>query len=634
MKTELSWFLRNPSSRLLAQLIRNHDNLDKDAQVYMKLFLSQLTLFVISTIILCICYPVVGFFYCLIFIPWRWVSNQNFLKIVQALSLENSKRQSRLLITLDQCLFSLQQAKVSSNQGFLRTDFMQASNAYQQSHSHLYNFTFRWIKWKLLQSDFMNMVFVLLASVGMAQAWDSLFLWTNLGARSLITLGIAYTVHMNTSFSLFWESYNGLVTSIVCIASLIEFSQHTELEEEGFVEKIENENSPILSLDSLSFQNKSTSESTLNFVQNNTIHINGSQQIAIFSETFEDKLNFFNFIAGLENFSRQFSSQGVKFFGHEFEDWNKPALRTFIYVLESLPFNFNGTVSNNIDPYNEYSTKKKLQVLSYLEIYDLATQKVIRQRSTSRNPINNLSSEFQEFVARLKKLSEEKNIDKNESRNSLSQAFFSTSSKKVILKAKKIMPVAPSENNKNSIERKLEVGKIKRKDDEFIELEKLNHESIKGEKPESTLRGHQFSHKEAALIEKIMDQKILGFGGQNVPLSFRRLFALARVLLVRPKILLIREESLETGLHPQTYYLNLLKINLPETLIFAFPNNLDNVEYFDQILVLKEGRVQEIGQATQLIVGDGNCFTEMMTSLSLGELNSAKLRLRKAQSIT
>ena len=89
-------------------------------------------------------------------------------------------------------------------------------------------------------------------------------------------------------------------------------------------------------------------------------------------------MNFFNFIAGLENFSRQFSSQGVKFFGHEFEDWDKKALRTHIYVLEGLPFNFNGTVTNNIDPYNNFSIKKRLQVLSYLEVYDLATKKIIR----------------------------------------------------------------------------------------------------------------------------------------------------------------------------------------------------------------------------------------------------------------
>ena len=68
------------------------------------------------------------------------------------------------------------------------------------------------------------------------------------------------------------------------------------------------------------------------------------------------------------------------------------------------------------------------------------------------------------------------------------------------------MPVIPSDNM-DDVDRQLQM----------IDLEEIQAKkkvlALKGEEPERRLREHSFTLKEATFLEKILDQKIIGFGG-------------------------------------------------------------------------------------------------------------------------
>ena len=104
---------------------------------------------------------------------------------------------------------------------------------------------------------------------------------------------------------------------------------------------------------------------------------------------------------------------------------------------------------------------------------------------------------------------------------------------------------------------------------------------------------------------------VIAEGGANISLGQRQLVCLARVLLTRPKILVMDEATSAVDIDTDQMVQESIRKEFQGSTLLVIAHKLSTVADFDQIVVLEEGRVAEIG-APKNLLEKGGAFAQMV----------------------
>ncbi|KAL9046924.1 MAG: hypothetical protein Q9214_000374 [Letrouitia sp. 1 TL-2023] len=99
-------------------------------------------------------------------------------------------------------------------------------------------------------------------------------------------------------------------------------------------------------------------------------------------------------------------------------------------------------------------------------------------------------------------------------------------------------------------------------------------------------------------------------GGLNISLGQRQLLCLARALLARPKILIMDEATSAVDMETDALIQRSIRTELQDCTLLVIAHRLSTVMDFDQIVVLEEGKVVEMGEPKELME-KGTWFRQM-----------------------
>ncbi len=100
----------------------------------------------------------------------------------------------------------------------------------------------------------------------------------------------------------------------------------------------------------------------------------------------------------------------------------------------------------------------------------------------------------------------------------------------------------------------------------------------------------------------------VGERGSSLSGGQRQRIALARTLLSKPKILILDEATSALDYNTESKVCNNLINNLEENTVFFITHRLSTVRNSDLILVMHEGKLDEIGSHDQLLKNKGRYF--------------------------
>jgi ATP-binding cassette, subfamily C (CFTR/MRP), member 1 len=110
--------------------------------------------------------------------------------------------------------------------------------------------------------------------------------------------------------------------------------------------------------------------------------------------------------------------------------------------------------------------------------------------------------------------------------------------------------------------------------------------------------------------------------GQNISLGQRQLVCLARVILMKPKILVMDEATASVDAEGDKLIQCAIQKHFKETTIISIVHRLDTIINYDKVLVLDRGRVVQFASPLELLQQKQGLFYEMARGSGFGKPNS------------
>ena len=115
-------------------------------------------------------------------------------------------------------------------------------------------------------------------------------------------------------------------------------------------------------------------------------------------------------------------------------------------------------------------------------------------------------------------------------------------------------------------------------------------------------------------MEQKLDE-VVAEGGENFSSGQRQLISFARVILRKPKILILDEATSNTDNTTDGIIQNMIRTEFPSCTILTVAHRLQTIADSDRILVLKDGEVAQLGPPTSLLAEGNGVFHEMWQSM-------------------
>lgn len=103
----------------------------------------------------------------------------------------------------------------------------------------------------------------------------------------------------------------------------------------------------------------------------------------------------------------------------------------------------------------------------------------------------------------------------------------------------------------------------------------------------------------SANLEELLKMRV-AFAGQNIEKSIRKVISLARVILEKPKLILLYEEAINFG-RGVGYNIDVLKARCPESTVMSITRSNRSILSYDQIILMDGGMIIDQGDPIELI---------------------------------
>ncbi|KAJ3251787.1 Multidrug resistance-associated protein 1 [Boothiomyces macroporosus] len=110
-----------------------------------------------------------------------------------------------------------------------------------------------------------------------------------------------------------------------------------------------------------------------------------------------------------------------------------------------------------------------------------------------------------------------------------------------------------------------------------------------------------------------LDHELTTNGG-NLSFGQCQLLCLARVILRKPKVLILDEANSSIDLEADQKIQEVLRTHLKDTTVISIAHRLNSIADFDRVLVLEDGAMREYDSPYNLLLNDSSQFAEMVKS--------------------
>lgn len=99
--------------------------------------------------------------------------------------------------------------------------------------------------------------------------------------------------------------------------------------------------------------------------------------------------------------------------------------------------------------------------------------------------------------------------------------------------------------------------------------------------------------------------------GRTLSQGQLQLLAMARALLCRSKLAIFDEATANIDPETDAIIQNVIRSSFPDCTVFAIVHRLQNIEDFDQVIVLDAGRIVESGKPSDLLQVEDSIFRQL-----------------------
>lgn len=552
LKSKLSWFEKQPNSRIVHRLTADTKKVDTD-----------LSSSVIASLELMICVMAglfifnVFYFGLLILVTgvmlyFMYGVLHNYLATTGSFYQVAAINRARLGGVYIRLLTSAVQLRAFGKGNYLDHEMFDLSNRYQSAASHLGNLSVRWLGVRTMFFGtallFMCQSFPLLGLNCLEDFFRVEDFWK-------ISMAIAWSIKTIGFVNKWMDAVNDLSIDIITIEKSYDWIEHEEIEIQATKDDYKKDQRHL----AIDLNKLNMVDGEGNYMLNEcSMQVRDCERVGILGDAGSGKFEIPIAILQLQDVELNAEgSCGMKVYNRPVDEVKVGQLRKNCAYLYTNSLLFAGTVRDNIDPTETRKVDLLVNALHWLKVMEVL------------DPEQKVLDGFEEKYGEI----EEQDT----------------------IEDKIVEPIELKE-----MEDKVQ-GTPKRSRSQSHKLAKLA-----GENPDfiSFLTNYRIESKvDKKILVKYLDSKVEA-EGKNFEESQRKIILIAKELFKQPDILFMEEGCIDVPDLEDKYYFDAIFDNLKHTTIVTILNGFDYLNYFDMIYWMKDGQVVERGSPQTLLDND------------------------------
>jgi len=641
--TSMRWFIENPSSTLTYRLTRDQRIVDERLNYSLERMLDSLMIIIAGIVILNFVFVGAMLLVTVVVALYiRWLLRR-YLQVVRFLTIQMNNSKAQL-----QASFFNSMGESIHYRGLCCLDdiqdkFFTYSDKFQMYSTYINMISERWLRVRLggLQAILILITFCLplilpeyLPNYYHRTGWK-------------FALAISWNLKLLNQLTSFILFYSKAVQDTISLGRIIEFLEHRYEEDQLITGKGYSLTPSDVNTTRYSFCFNGV---TLKYDKNTvlskaTFKIPNRGRVAIIGQVSSGKHSIMNALLKIYDIN----AGSIELFGKDVSKLRAKQVRGQVRYLSERPGMHNGKVIHNINHDTSLSLEEVVKLLAFLGFFDLiklntaSLEELKEWEEVNHDPesklrmILNLVDHMS--VQRRKRSVEifQKNVSEN-SKHSIFSKLYEGLYSDMLLKGKQDA-IEDSLNNSNRRDKMRQtfrgLSKFYSNSNRKISSNILSEERYRKLSSKGDLQKYSLRFKKLAELSKMLElnniqigefkedseyktivnflrMKVLG-GGSNIPTNLRKLVLLAREIIYQPAILFFEERSIDFGLS-ESWTNNIRKVKscFPDTTIVGLLKDYTKAIYFDQIIIVENGKIVESGRFDEIITDENSILSRGM----------------------